>query len=968
MAYATDRVILFDRNMLPLDEIGPDEIFSRVRTEEINGEHSLVLVTTRRLQEGWRALTVDGTGRWREWVVTEIDEEHTSGKHALGTYHLVWSLQYDLTMTYTHTHTEIGYGHMPKSAGEVAMIVCRRTSWGAGHECDAPDVPDGSGAVFIYESAWSKLSKAVECMNCEVDTDIRVEAIADPDFDLTTPFLVTRLLNLRAHIGSQTALRRFDWNEDLTSIKRIPDPGPYYCRVVPLGKRKDAKPEYADDDKTTFDWPLDITEETGTEENPGPYYIEDPEAALAFRRMNSIGDWVYPTKAVNYDENDPELLLKVAQEDLHNHTRPGVTYEADVLQFAQAGMDVQGVALGDEVQIVDYGFNPDAGLRIQGRVIKIEVDELSPETTTTLTIGQLRDELTDTINNALSSLSTSISSTSSTITHMSTSDYIDELIDRINAEINAGGGYTYLVPGEGLIVYDKAVSDPLIGSEAESVVQIKDGAIRIANSRKPQFSGIDDWNWKSVFRSGLIATEVLNATNIITGLIQDAAHRLSNGDPTVGNYWDLDGSTLVLNDGTIIADLIKGGTLLLGGSNNQNGLLNIKDADGNIVVVGSEDGLEMRHIATTASNTYVFGSAMLNDGSVYPLDNASALTEEKGVGLTIVSNSGTTRSTNGGLIRIQPTTSKSTVIYSNRGIELQSQSIAYYKNTQDTDITKSVIALSIGATSGLSLYHLDKYTDYNSSSPANRGLLFSVGYTGGATVRGGMSVNGPLRVTDTNGTSTLNSGLKVYKDADIDGDLEVGTPTSTAHFRGSVVVNGTKPRAVDTKDYGTKLLYCLETPSPMFSDIGSATLGEDGVCIVAIDDIFAQTARVDCSYQVMLQKCGQGDLWVASKSADCFIVEGTPNLKFDWMLCSMQTGFETLRLETLDDDKDISRAVNEMQRDVVDVDYGYDVSLNDPEQPNITIFDVALDNSYDEFVSECAIGELALEEQFMLEV
>lgn len=839
MAYATDRVILFDRNMLPLDEIGPDEIFSRVRTEEINGEHSLVLVTTRRLQEGWRALTVDGTGKWREWVVNEIDEEHASGRHALGTYHLVWSLQYDLTMTYTHTHTEIGYGNMPKSAGQVAMVVCQGSSWAAGHECDAPNVPDGSGAVFIYESAWSKLSKAVECMECEVDTDIRVEAIADPDFDLTTPFLVTRLLNLRAHIGNQTALRRFDWNEDLTSIKRIPDPGPYYCRVVPLGKRKDAKPEYADDDKTTFDWPLDITEETGTKENPGPYYIEDPEAAIAFRRMNSAGTWVYPTKAVNYDENDPELLLSVAQEDLHNHTRPGVTYEADVLQFAQAGMNVQGVALGDEVQIVDYGFNPDAGLRIQGRVIKIEVDELSPETTTKLTIGQLRDELTDTINHALSSLNTSISSTSSTVTHMSTSDYIDELIDRINAEINAGGGYTYLVPGEGLVVYDKAVSDPLIGNEAESVVQIKDGAIRIANSRKAQFSGIDDWNWKSVFQSGLIATEVLNATNIITGLIQDANHKI---DSTTGNYWDLDGSTLVVRDGSILANLITAGK--------------IQSKNGRVYFDLDNNELACNRIVDTAYHTSVYAKIWSADSTSYG-SGTGGLSISNGTDETILTSGNSSSSAKARL-------------YNTKGLII---------NAANTTYRSGGIYLKPTGEISISAYEEpSNYSNIGHISPATN--FIALDKNAGVTI---------------NASNTLNL---------------VGWPTNITGYPVNMVsmqVSDFKSRVVTTDDYGKRLLYCYEMPSPMFGDIGEGVTDENGECVVDIDDIFYETIAERVEYQVFLQKESSGDIWVESKHPNFFVVKGSPNSKFAWELKIKQSGYETTRLEDADNNPDAMR-------------------------------------------------------------
>jgi len=848
MSYATERVILFDRNMIPLDEIAPDEIFSRVRTEEINGEHSLVLVTTRRLQEGWRALTVDDTGKWREWVVTEIDEEHSSGKTALGTYHLVWSLQYDLTMTYTHTHTEIGYGEAPKAAGAVAMLVCQRTSWTAG-TCTAPNVPDGTGAVFIYESAWSKLSKAVECMGCEVDATILVTAVADPDYDLTTPFYIERYLNLMEHVGSKTALRRFDWSEDLTSIKRTPDPGPYYCRVAPLGKRKNGK-EYAYDRKTEFDWPLDITEETSVEEGvPGPYYIEDAESALVFRRMNSAGTWVYPTVAVNYDEDDPELLLKVAQEDLHNHTRPGVTYEANVLQLAQAGMDVQGVALGDEVQIVDYGFNPDVPLRVQGRVIKIEVDELSPETTTELTIGQLRDNFTNTVSKLASTLDKSITylsnslySTNKTVEDLGTAEYVQNFIDRLNAQINAGGGYTYIVPGEGLIVYNVAVSDPLVGREASSVVQIKNGSIRIANSRKDQFSGIDDWNWKSVFDSGHIATEVLLADNIITGKIQDAKHKV---DSTTGNYWDLDNSMLVMKEGSIIANLITAGKIQSVSRQVYFDLDNNEIAANRLVSTNSQNDKTV--VELSAGRQYAsYNSPMYSYLKIYRTDATGE----------------------GSYILIKPPLNTSG--YNKDGIisvPNPAQRLILAAGDQNTSTYNPIAQVMLSETNSTG------YVDIIADSKTNTtGIPNGYVYIEGKYIR--------IQTSSSSGAS-----------------VNIGSSNSTVTINGTINAYGGKNRVVETESYGKRVLSCYETPTPMFGDMGSASLDESGEAIVSIDAVFAETVQCGIGYKVFLQKCGQGDLWVSKKNADYFVVEGTPNLSFDWEIKAVQSDFVNQRLE-----------------------------------------------------------------------
>lgn len=113
----------------------------------------------------------------------------------------------------------------------------------------------------------------------------------------------------------------------------------------------------------------------------------------------------------------------------------------------------------------------------------------------------------------------------------------------------------------------------------------------------------------------------------------------------------------------------------------------------------------------------------------------------------------------------------------------------------------------------------------------------------------------------------------------------------------SLTVTGTKNRAVETEHYGTRLLSAFETPVPMFGDVGSGILDDNGLCFVSIDDIFAETTRTDIEYHVFLQKEGQGDLWVQEKASQFFVVTGTSGLKFSWEIKAKQRDYETDRLE-----------------------------------------------------------------------
>ena len=1054
MGYPTGRIQLYDRNMKPLRELAPSEVTSRVRREELNGEHELTITTTRRLEEGWRALTVDDTGKWYEWVVVETPEEHSDGGSAVGTYRLVWSLQYDLTHSYSHTHSEVGYGDCVKTASGAAALVLEDVDrWEVG-TCDGANIEAGKGCVFIFESAWSRLSKVVEVTGWEADAVIEVSDL----------FAVTaRKLCLRAHVGNESAtgaydnnmlrntaspssndvllirselrsngiirlasttydshlrwttsylkykdcenqtyvisfdarlanttsaytanrvrvaalaydimrsgaevsstydclseykeflgltsewqrfsyvvrvpqdmtegnrsalksdslfsvtiqtparsvpidvrcvklergsiptpwvrpisssgavsnVRRFDWGSDVTSIKRTPDPGPYYCRVVPLGK---GTTEYAEDDETTFEWPIDITEE----EPNGRYYIEDIEAADAFRISDGNGGWVYPTIAVSYNQEDPELLYQEALNDVYNHTRPGITYEANVVQFARAGMNVHGVSLGDDVHIVDRGFNPDSGLRLQGRVTAIEVDELSPETGTDLTIGNIRDNMANTfadMRRSLGNLAFQNTRITNSLHDMSTVQYIDELLQRINAEINATGGYSYLVKGEGLITYDAAVDDPLDGHEAGKVVQIKGGSIRIADSKKSTFQGIDDWNWTTVFTADGVNADLVTAAKITAGYI---------GNANSGNYWDLDNNYLTVGQGIINAGLIHGGTLTLGGDDNTNGLLQVLDENGTVIGQLDNTGATIVGMLTLITDGYRARSKHYTKMGTYQVSNV-------------------------------PSSMAGTI----HGLKI-------YTSGEQVDNTVSLTCdASYSHTTPMAMLASEKdLVLYSYLSSAYSGM--AVELTNGHVRIGYKQFSSgdyhTMYIADfLAGDVWLGADVSIDNDLSVTGDASFGDDVS---LNGDLWARGTKSRSVETDDYGNRLLYAYETPTPMFGDLGSARTDENGYAYVSIDDIFSETARTDISYQVFLQKRGQGDLWVSEKHRTHFVVQGTPSIAFDWEIKCVQRDYEMLRLESNDikmsTDKETARTFVDAVEAAYTDEYGFVASI-----------------------------------------
>ena len=151
----------------------------------------------------------------------------------------------------------------------------------------------------------------------------------------------------------------------------------------------------------------------------------------------------------------------------------------------------------------------------------------------------------------------------------------------------------------------------------------------------------------------------------------------------------------------------------------------------------------------------------------------------------------------------------------------------------------------------------------------------------------------------------------------------------SARFSGDLSVAGTKNRAVKTDNFDERLLYCYETPTPLFGDVGEAVIDSDGLCYVDIDDIFSETIAEKVEYQVFLQKEGEGDCWIAEKKPRYFVIKGTPNLKVAWELKAKQRDYELTRLEQSENHldeygfTDETDLLNDYIREQEDLLYGY---------------------------------------------
>lgn len=504
------RVIVHDHTDAYLFEIDPRQVMGLKYVDELNGENSLTISTTQELQKTDRILVRDSMDEWHEYVVLGIQGTHKGGGGSIiNEYYCVWSLQYDLSATYIDTQVGLvpGGESIPNPAREgLAAVLSGTTRWTIG----TVTVTVMSSASFYRRSGWEGMDQLLDRWGGEVRATINVAA------DGT----VTRQVDLLEHTGVTTATRRFDYGHDVSGIKRTVSDDVWPCRIVPLGRAMET-------DSGGYSRRPTIAEVNG-----GVVWLQDDAMVPYTRVPDGQGGWEYPTAIVKNDTyEDPADLKAWALAHITEYTKPIVSYEVDVKQYERGGMNPHGVSIGDETLVVDSTFGS-GGLRIATRIIKIQGDLLDP-TATKLTMGSKGVTLASQLGSITRGIERLSDQVSNGAEYQNTAAYLSALLGRLNGEINALGGYTYITQGEGIRTYDVPVADPTSGLEAGSVVEIKGGTIRIANSKT---SG-GDWDWKTVFTSGHIAAELVTAAQLVAGYI---------GDPTGTTYWDLDTSFIKL--------------------------------------------------------------------------------------------------------------------------------------------------------------------------------------------------------------------------------------------------------------------------------------------------------------------------------------------------------------------------------------------------------------------------------------
>lgn len=493
--------------------IGPDELLSLTHTDELNGEDSVDIATTFALKQGYRLVWADRLGKVHEHVCQDPKGLHAGGD-TVYTDTAINSIC-ETYGDYIEDKRPHGYGFLQ------ALNVCLEpTRWTAG-TVDQTGTVD-KGLTFYHTSSREALQSILKCGG-ELETEITVSGGR----------VTSRRVGIRSHRGAKGGHRRFTYTKDLASVSRTEH---YGAITACYGYGKGIETDTGGyGRKLTFG---DI--------NNGKNYVEDETALKLYGRPDGRGGHAHVFgQYENPNCEDAATLLAETREYHDSRKEPGMTYEADVVDLVQFGREWEGVAVGDDVQIVDTCFSP--ALRCEGRVTKLVTDELGGAMRVTL--GNITETMADmwlSQQRQVSSLSRRSSSWD--VAASTPPSYLQQVMDAMNAQFNmSGSSYTFTSFEQGTI-YASVPMDANGRSTTGkgSAMQLCSQGFRIASGCKADGS----WDWRTFgtgagFTADLITVGTLMGDLIKAGTIQDKAGK---------NYWNLDESELHIGPGAKLGD------------------------------------------------------------------------------------------------------------------------------------------------------------------------------------------------------------------------------------------------------------------------------------------------------------------------------------------------------------------------------------------------------------------------------
>lgn len=495
-------------------------VFEAVEESSINSDSTLQFKTNTNInfEKDFRILFQDSLGEWHEYIIQSFKDIHDSNNNILREVYCENSF-YE---TLTDYLDDIRPSNCTATAAlEQALIPSR---WEVGVVEDL-----GLNSTNFYRCSVKDAvqNKVVSVWGGEFSTSINV--IGNK--------IVSRKINIYKKLGNDNG-KRFEYKKDIQEVQRLIKEDDIVTALYGYGKGEEIEETGGYGRRINFS---DI--------NGGKAYVENNDARLVYGR-NSKNGKVHKFSKIEFDDiTDKYELLELTKSQLDIISKPRITYSAKVIDLSKLGYKFENVRLGDTVTVID----DDLGIKIKARVIKL-IKHLGENLLNEITLGNFIETTSDLFLEAYEKLNEfrdkeAIWDKAGKITQNGIDgDYLKNVIDKLNMEINASGGYVYISDdGDGLITYNKPKD-----KNPDKAIQIVGGSFRIANKKKSN----GDWDWRTFGTGdGFVADE------IITGILKGGKVKWNLNDGTlligesIENYLlYFDGSTLKFGSGSIKKD------------------------------------------------------------------------------------------------------------------------------------------------------------------------------------------------------------------------------------------------------------------------------------------------------------------------------------------------------------------------------------------------------------------------------
>lgn len=540
--------------------------------EKLNGLNVLEFTTLDRdIKNKDRVVFQDELGIWHEFIVESIDDTHED------VFMYCEDSFYETRGDYIDDRRFVN-----ANFSTVAQAVMSYTRWKLKIIDDI-----GTGTVNFYHTDVK--TAVFEDMQNKFNFDIKTYV------EITNSRISQRVIELRKQRGHNNG-KRFTYNKDITSISRTIDSTEFCTALYAYGKGEETE-------NGGYGRRIDLSQV-----NNGKKYVENLKAKEQFgKHVNGKREHIFATYIFE-DIDDRQKLLEQAKKKLEELSEFKVTYKCDVLVLNKLLEDRahEGIELGDTVAVIDKDIN----IRVLARVVERK-SYLNSTKADEIVLGNfIEDYATQQakIKSDLKSISNTINEQGQAITDLKNFDFYASIVQELNDRINATGGYVYISKdGQGLITYDKPID-----KNPTKAIQLKGGAIRIANSKKSDGT----WNWTTFgtgdgFTADVINAGTLNANLVRTGILQDrTAKSFLNLDTGEFNFGDIiksiDGRSIV--EGAAI-DEIDGDKIISGtvseGKIKNGAITNDKIKDGAIsnykIASGAIDNTKLQDNAVSRS-------------------------------------------------------------------------------------------------------------------------------------------------------------------------------------------------------------------------------------------------------------------------------------------------------------------------------------------------------------------------------